>query len=216
MSAPLHDVPLIIFDLDGTVVDTLDLTVRCFQEAVAPGLGRVPDRAEVLARFGPADQHIVAEWVGPGHAEDAVQRLYACYDRELTGAGPFPGMRELLEDLRRAGRTTALFTGRGRPSTDVILQAMDLAGHFGCTVTGEEIPHPKPAPDGLLRVLALCRRSPAEAVYVGDSPLDEQAARDAGMRAVSARWSGHPRDEADGGEAVVADTVDDLRRLLLP
>jgi phosphoglycolate phosphatase-like HAD superfamily hydrolase len=98
------------------LVDTLEPTFRCFQDAVAPALGRVPTREEILERFGPADDEIVSTWVGEKEAEAAVRRLYAGYETAFRNVGPFPGLPELVRELRRRGSRTAIFTGRGRRS----------------------------------------------------------------------------------------------------
>ncbi len=194
---------LVIFDLDGTVVDTMAATFAAFKEALAPSLGRTPSREEILSRMGPADQDIIAEWVGPAEAGEAVARLYAAYRRLFRGLGPFPGMVELIRDLRGAGRRTALFTGRGRPSTEGILEGMGLAGLFEASVTGEEVPESKPAPDGVLRILELTGIPAADAVYVGDSPLDVRAGRGAGVAVVAVLWGTHRPGEFDAFEGLV-------------
>jgi HAD superfamily hydrolase (TIGR01549 family) len=205
---------LVIFDLDGTVADTLDATYRCFAEAVAPVLGRTPGDDEILARMGPADQRIIADWAGPEEAERAVARLYACYQREITRSGVFAGIPGLLKNLQRAGRRCALFTGRGRPSTGVVLGAVGLSEAFAVTVTGDEIPCSKPAPDGLLRVLDLLREPPETAVYVGDSLMDLHCAAAAGVRGIGALWGSREREALLASSFPTAETVAALARLL--
>lgn len=206
---------LVIFDLDGTLVDSLPATFTCFAEAVAPALGRYPSKEEILARMGAADQRIVADWAGPEHAEEAVRRLYACYAREFAGLAPVPGVVGLLRDLRAAGRQVGLFTGRGRPSTEVMLRSLGLVDLFDASVTGEEVPRSKPAPDGLAAILARTGIAAAAAVYVGDSPLDVAAARSAGVTPIAALWGSHQREELDAIDGLIeAETVDELRRIL--
>lgn len=172
---------LVIFDLDGTLVDTLEPTFHCFAEAVAPVIGFRPTKEQVEERFGPADHEIVSEWVGPEHAEAAVKRLYACYATQFAARGPFPGVVELLEGLQSAGHALALFTGRGRPSADQILRSMNLDRFFDTTVTGEEVPESKPSPDGLLKILKELDLLAANTIFVGDSPLDMRSAEGAGV-----------------------------------
>jgi HAD superfamily hydrolase (TIGR01509 family) len=206
---------LVIFDLDGTVVDSLPATFKCFAEAVAPVLGRFPDKREILARMGAADQHIIAEWVGERHSDEAVRRLYACYQREFASLTPFPGIVEAIHDLRAVGRLTGLFTGRGRPSTDVMLRAMGIGTLFDTSVTGDEVVSSKPDPDGLLVVTGRLSILPSDTVYVGDSPLDVRAALSAGVTPVAALWGTHQREEMEAFEGLtMAETVEELRTLL--
>jgi pyrophosphatase PpaX len=157
---------------------------------------------------------IVREWVGPDRAEEAVARLYTCYERAFSGTRPFPGILDLMRTLRDGGRRVGLFTGRGRPSTDRLLAGAGLAPWIEGSVTGDEVPHSKPAPDGLLALTRAFSVQPRDLVYVGDSPLDLQAADAAGVAFLGVAW-------ADGIEpitdprAVVLRTVGDLSRLLL-
>ena len=206
---------LIVFDLDGTVADTLAPTFRCFQEAVKPVLGRKPTRREVLDRFGPADHRIIADWVGEDEAADAIARLYDCYRRSYNDIEPFPGMVDLIRDLRKSGRKIALFTGRGRPSTDVVLRSMGLSSLFDFTVTGEEVPAPKPAPDGIHRILDVLNTAREETVFVGDTVSDLEAARGAGVHSVAALWDSPEPDRLVEKATIVATDVADLRKLLL-
>ena len=206
---------LIIFDLDGTLVDTLEPTFRCFQEAVAPALGRVPSEEEILERFGPSDHQIVSEWVGAKNAQAAVERLYTCYETAFAATGPFPGMVDLVQDLRRAGKLTAIFTGRGRTSTDAILRGMQLTHLFDAVVTSDDISRPKPAPDGLLMVLKLLKINGGKAVYVGDTVKDIEAARAAGVRSIAALWGSPEREVLEAGNDRSIASPAELRAMLL-
>ncbi len=209
------DLRLVMFDLDGTVVDTLGPTFACFQAAVAPALGRTPSREEILERFGPADHEIVSTWVGEAEAEAAVGRLYACYEHAFRDSAPFPGMIELLGEIRGLGIKTALFTGRGRPSTDVILRAMHLDTLFATTVTGDEAPRSKPAPDGIVTILRRLSVPPELAVYVGDTIMDVESAQAAGVLPLAALWRCPEPESFTRLTTPKADTVPELRALLL-
>ena len=207
---------LVIFDLDGTLVDTLPATFECFQKAVGDVLGKPPTREEILERFGPADHEIISTWVGPDHAAEAVKVLYACYETAFKKAGPFAGIHELLQELRARRKQTALFTGRGRHSTDIVLRSMGLDALLDFTVTGEEVPDPKPAPDGILKVLEVLNKEPEETVYVGDTVKDVQAAIRSGVTPVVALWGTPEPEKVLQEKAVLAKTVAELSELLLP
>jgi len=195
------NIRLVIFDLDGTLVDTLEPTFRCFQEAVAPALGRVPSKEEILQRFGPADHQIVSDWVGPEHAKAAVERLYSCYETAFADSSPFPGILELVRELRSQGKLTAIFTGRGRFSTEAILRGMKLADLFDAIVTSDDVDRPKPAPDGLIKILEILNVDAEEAVYVGDTVKDLEAARRASMSSIAALWGSPEKSALQGAES---------------
>jgi len=206
---------LVIFDLDGTLTDTLPPTYRAFGHALAPFLGRVPTPAEIQTRFGPADHEIVADWAGPEHAEEAVARLYTAYETELATAVPFPGIPELLSELRDRGRQVALFTGRGRASTDRLLHTLAIGRYFDTTLAGEEVPASKPAPDGILLTLERLGVAPGAACYVGDTLHDVTAARGAGVAPISVLWGSPEPEVLRAAPTRVVETTEDLRRALL-
>ena len=205
---------LLVFDLDGTLVDTLEPTFRCFQQAVAPALGRTPSKEEILGRFGPADHQIVAEWVGEPQAAAAVARLYACYESAFRNSGPFPGIIELIQDARVAGKKTAIFTGRGRKSTEAILKGMGLTELFDAVVCGDDVERPKPSPDGLLRILDLLAVDAEDAVYIGDTVKDLEAARAAGVFSIAALWGSPERHTLRIQGSLMAERPSDLRLLI--
>jgi AHBA synthesis associated protein len=153
--------------------------------------------------------------VGPKDAKPAVKRLYACYETAFADSGPFSGMVDLVRALRRAGKLTAIFTGRGRLSTDAILRGMQLQGLFNAVVTSDEIDRPKPAPDGLIKILEILNAEPTEAVYVGDTIKDVEAARAAGISSIAALW-GSPEKAAlqKIEETLVCATPEDVTALL--
>jgi phosphoglycolate phosphatase/pyrophosphatase PpaX len=180
----------VIFDLDGTLIDSLPLTFQAFREATRPFLNRDLTDEEIYARFGPADHEIVAGFVPPRHASEAVRRLMAAYEEGMDLIRFYPGIHGLVRDMRGRGLRLALCTGRGRPSTEVILRHHGVASWFEAVVTGEDVPRPKPFPDGILET---CRRmgvAPAEVLYTGDSIKDVEAGLAAGAFTVAALWAG--------------------------
>ena len=180
----------VIFDLDGTLIDSLAWTFQAMREAVAPELGRDLTDEEIYARFGPADHQIVADLVGPEARTETVARLMSAYERGLARMPLFDGVRALLAGLEERGLLLGLCTGRGRPSTDILLASHGLVDGFGASVTGEEVPWPKPAPDGILETTRRLGVRPGEAIYVGDSVKDVEAGLAAGTTTVAALWGG--------------------------
>lgn len=178
-----------VFDLDGTLIDSLPVTFDAFREATRPFVGRDLSDAEIYAHFGPADHLIVAALVGPNNAEAAIAELMATYRRRLAEMPLFEEIPGVLAELARLGLRLALCTGRGGPSTRLILEALGLTGYFEVVVAGDEVSRPKPAPDGILETVRRLALSPEEVVYIGDSIKDVEAGRAAGVFTVAALWA---------------------------
>jgi HAD superfamily hydrolase (TIGR01509 family) len=199
----------IVFDLDGTVVDSHRYTFAAFRFASSP-YRPPPSDAEVFAAFGPSERVILASLV-PAHAGDAYRRLQEYYARHAAGVEMHPEMRPLLRDLRDAGVRLGLFTGRGADSTELLLRALELEWAFEAVVSGDAAHRPKPAPDGVLHLLRVLGSAPNTSLVVGDSPLDLEAARSAATPAAFAAW--HAFVEPPAG-ALVLPQPDALRPLV--
>lgn len=183
-------VEAVVFDLDGTLADTLTLIVRAFNAAFGKHVGQELSWEEVEALFGPPEEVIAVNAVGEEGA-GAFLRTYRDYyaANHARLVKPIPGVSELLTDLKAVGFRLALYTGKGARTNSITLEALGLAQHFDVIVTGNDVTRYKPAPDG---VLLACRRlsvSPAEAVYVGDSPMDVEAGRAAGTLTAGVTWA---------------------------
>lgn len=177
----------VVFDLDGTLTDTLDLVVKGLNAALVPYWGAPKDLSEMRALFGPSEDRLI-EREAPGD-QAARERFYAVYEAEHARmAHVFPGAREALEDLLARGARLGVVTNKGRRSTMITLRAFSMLHLFDAIVTGDDLPRPKPDPEGILRVLSALGALPEETLYVGDSPGDMRAARAAGVHAVGAGW----------------------------
>lgn len=179
----------VLFDLDGTLVDTYRLYLEAYSRALEPYLGRRPTLAEFVERRPSSERHFLAAWIGAEAAaacHAAMQRHYAELHNALC-EGMYDGVREMLTALRTAGVPLGVVTGKGRGAWEVTRHALDL-GAFDVVVTDDDVEHPKPHPGGLLRALAALAVPPAGAVYVGDSVSDLQAGREAGTRVAAVLW----------------------------
>jgi HAD superfamily hydrolase (TIGR01509 family) len=136
--------------------------------------------------------------------EDAYARLQEYYAAHAPALAVHPEMRPLLQACRAARIRCGLFTGRGSDSTRLILATLDLASAFDAVVAGDEATRPKPAPDGVLQLVAALGCDAAATLVVGDSPLDVEAARAAGAEAVFAAWHAWAGSTPPRGVAVLA------------
>lgn len=214
---------VVVFDCDGTLVDSAALILaameRAFTEAgLTPpteaaarnivGLTLVEAMATLVPDAAAADHERLAE-----HYRTAFATLRAegAYDEAL-----FPGIAELLDDLDAAGRLLAIATGKSQRGLDHIVAKHGWEGRFVSLQTSDFHPS-KPHPAMLLRAIADAGGDPGEAVMIGDTSYDVAMARAASAAAIGVTWGHHAPDLLHrAGAHHVVDDVDGLRALLLP
>ncbi|SOD01747.1 phosphoglycolate phosphatase/pyrophosphatase PpaX [bacterium JGI 053] len=188
----------ILFDLDGTLIDTLWLYAECFRRTLAPHLGYTPSDEEMMARGPGSERSFLLGWLGAEAGERAHAEFGRHYE-ELHGAlheGVYDGVMEMLAALRAAGYPLGVVTGKGRHAWTVTDREMGL-GEFAVVVTDDDVAAPKPDPQGLLSAARALDVPPAEIVYVGDSEADLLAGRAAGMRTAAVLWPKTGAGEAE-------------------
>lgn len=211
----------VLFDLDGTLVDTAPDMVAVLQdlqrahnlEPVAYDVGRahVSNGALGLLALGfPDIQHAVGSELHTAYLERYALRI--CDASTL-----FPGLEGLLETLDVAGLPWGVVTNKPAHLTDSLLDSLALAARSACTVSGDTLPQRKPDPAPLLHACELAGLLPQNTVYVGDASRDIQAGQNAGMATVAAAY-GYVTPDDDpqrwGADLVAADTAE-LAQILL-
>ncbi len=161
----------VIFDLDGTLIDSLPLVLRAFAHALEPfGRGASMD---LFARLGGPPCRIFPSLLGDErHVPAALKRLQA-FNRENNHLiRPFYGVTVVLEQLQARGMALAVWTGRDRESTDWLLQKHGFSGFFSVVICGDDLPTHKPDPQGLREIILRLNVDPQEALLVGDADVD--------------------------------------------
>jgi len=177
----------VIFDLDGTIADTLPLCIAAFKKSIEPILNKEISEQEIIATFGPSEEGTIRKLI-PAHEEAGV-KSYLRYYQELhhTCPLPFPGILELLDFLKDKGIQLAMVTGKGVHSTKLSLAQFDLAHYFETLETGR--PEGPNKANGIRNVLSRLKTDADETIYVGDAPSDITACREAGIRIAAAAWA---------------------------
>jgi pyrophosphatase PpaX len=178
----------VVFDLDGTIVDSVELIIVSFQHAIREVLGREISREDSIVWVGrPLREQM--EMFSPEHAEELVcvyrEFNHREHDRMLK---LYDGILHLLDGLQRAGVKVGLVTSKSRYTTQMAFDLTGIESYFDSTVCSDESPGNKPSPEPILFSLAQMGADPRRAAYVGDSPTDMQAAHAAGVAAIAVTW----------------------------
>lgn len=209
--------PAVVFDLDGTLVDTIGLIVDSYQHAFQTVLGTQEDEAKIRSWIGQPLIRAFRE-VSPEQADE----LYATY-LEWNHANTerlirrYAGVDRLLSELDEAGVLIAAATSKRRTSAQMAAHLTGISAYLDVFVTMEDTDAHKPDPQPLLLAVKELGVQPHEAAYIGDAIVDVQAARNAGMSAVAVTWGAGVREALKAvNPDVLADSVDDLLHALLP
>jgi pyrophosphatase PpaX len=179
----------ILFDLDGTLIDSGAMILASMRHATRTVLGReIPDEL-LLAGVGSG---LMAEMRALDEARaDELVRVYREHNEPLhRDLQPCPGVIDLLPRLEVERRRLGIVTAKRRRTVDLAFAVLPLRGYFGVVVTAEDTERHKPHPEPLLLALERLGARAESAAYVGDSPFDVRAARAAGMTAVAVTWGG--------------------------
>jgi phosphoglycolate phosphatase len=184
---------LIVFDWDGTLIDSAAGIVECIQLASREMGLPVPDeeRARHVIGLGLHDSLRIAV---PDLPSESYGEFAALYRKNFLAREEsmqlFPGVREMLVSLRRRERLLAVATGKSRRGLDRALEANDLGAHFAASRCGDET-HPKPHPAMLLELMEHLSVEPARVLMIGDTSHDLQMARNAGVDALGVSYGAH-------------------------
>lgn len=179
-----------VFDLDGTVIDSLSFYVEALTE-IFQERGREFDDEVFRAGLTTPVETLLPRYLGETAARDVLSGLQMRFNRDARRIRPFDGMADCLAALKKRGAKIAFWTARERESAEIILENTGLGAMADSWVSGTCVVQGKPHPEGLLRILSEIGGTPAESVMVGDHEHDMIAAKDVGACAVRAAWGPH-------------------------
>ena len=188
--------PVVLFDLDGTLIDSGPIILASMRHASVTVLGREPDEELVRAAIGGPGLIAQMRDLDPDRVDELVDAYRAHNEPLHAELEAFPGVLELLPDLRDEGRTLGIVTAKRLRTVDLALDRFPVLREATDVVIGaEDTERHKPEPDPLLEAARRLDVDPADAAYVGDSPFDIRAAKAAGMLSVAVGWGGIHPDE---------------------
>lgn len=191
-----ENIRLFVFDLDGTLIDSkLDLALSVNAVRERAGLAPLPHE-KIHAFIGDGARSLIHRALGEqttGEALDDALGFFIRYYSEhaLDHTTPYPGVLEGLERLSSNGHKLTILTNKPARVSRDILTRMDLAGYFPIIYGGNSFDTKKPDPLGLETILRECNAEPAQALMVGDSPVDVKTARNAGAWSCGVTYGFH-------------------------
>jgi phosphoglycolate phosphatase len=200
MPSDSHPFRLLVFDWDGTLMDSIGTIVACTQATIRElELGELPEQT-IRGTIGLGLKETI-DILSPGCDEDLYERILDCYRKHWHSTYRdmpllFGGVGEMLEALAEEGYLMAVATGKSRRGLDYALEQTGLRGLFHATRTADEA-FSKPHPQMLLDILDELGVDPRDAVMIGDTTYDLEMARSARTHAVGVCSGGHCREELE-------------------
>jgi pyrophosphatase PpaX len=185
----------VLFDLDGTLVDSGAIILASFKHAARTVLARDIEEEQIAALVGGSNLHDQMRVLSPAHVDELV-RVYREHNRPLHDElQAFECVEELMETLSEQGRKLGIVTAKGRQTVDLAFGVLSLEPYFDAVVTADMTDRHKPDPAPVLKALELLASEPANAAFVGDSPYDVAAGKAAGVFTVAVSWGKiHPEE----------------------
>jgi pyrophosphatase PpaX len=200
--------PVVLFDLDGTVIDSGAIILASMRHAAKEVLGEEPSDELLMAAVGGPGLEAQMQALAPDRVDELVT-VYRAHNEPLHDELVCcPGVHDLLVRLKDEGRRLGIVTAKRRATVALAFDVLPLDHLFETVVGGDETKGHKPDPEPLLLAAERLGVDPGDCAYVGDSPFDIRAAKAAGMLAVAVTWGGiHERAklEAEHPDALVDD-----------
>jgi len=178
----------VIFDLDGTLANTLPLCISAFRNSIEPLINKRVTDDEIIATFGPSEEGTIMA-LAPNFYEKGVADYISHYEN-LHDMCPatFTEIPKLLANLKDRQVRTAMVTGKGKRSANISLEKFGIASYFELLEAG--MPEGPSKPKGIQNILNVWNNlSKEEVIYVGDAPSDITACREVGIPIIAAAWA---------------------------
>jgi pyrophosphatase PpaX len=208
--------PVVLFDLDGTVVDSGAIILASMRHATREVLGAEPAEEELMAAVGGPGLEAQMRALAPDRVDELVT-VYRAHNEPLHDElACCDGIEDVLVALKDQGRRLGIVSAKRRATIDLAFARIPIEHLFDVVVGGDETDRLKPDPDPLLFAAQRLSVDPGDCAYVGDSPFDIRAAKAARMHAVAVTWGGiHAREKLEPEEPdAIVDTAGELLAVL--
>jgi pyrophosphatase PpaX len=208
---------VVLFDLDGTLIDSGPIIIASMRHASLTVLGKEPDEELVRAAIGGPGLTAQMRDLDPDRVDELVDAYRAHNEPLHAELEAFSDVLGLLRVLRDEGRRLGIVTAKRLRTVELALDRFPvLRDAMDVVIGAEDTERHKPEPDPVLEALRRLSAAPEDAAYVGDSPFDVRAAKAAGVLAIAVGWGGiHPDERLlhEGPDALVH-TAEELHGVL--
>ena len=196
----MREISTVLFDFDGTVMDTREVVLRSWQHTFLTLEGKERDPAQIYRTFGEPLEYTMRNMFPHIDPQEAIE-IYRSYHKDNFGEliRVFPGIQELLEQLKEEKYRVGLVTSRLKSTTLEGLEAYRLSRYFDELVTCDDTTKHKPDPEPIFVALRKLNSSPREAVMIGDTMFDIGCAKNAEVMSVLVDWSVSVSEEEKKG-----------------
>jgi pyrophosphatase PpaX len=200
--------PIVLFDLDGTVIDSGAIILASMRHAAETVVGGDWHDEELMQAVGGPGLEAQMVALDPGldpARVDELFRVYRAHNEPLHDTLECcAGMEDVLTTLKERGHRLGIVTAKRRVTVDLAFARLPIEHLFETVVGGDETEHQKPDPAPLLLALDRLGARPEEAAYVGDSPFDMRSARAAGLYAIGVSWGRiHPPERLSDADMIL-------------
>lgn len=206
----------IIFDIDGTIIQSNELIFATFNHVTEKFLGKTTSPEEIIALFGPTEAVIIKQLFSDNF-ENVMNDYYQFYRQNHSKmAKVFEGITTLIDELKSRNILLSIYTGKGKGSTEITLEELGIRDKFDMIVTGDDIEGHKPSPEGVDVFINKYNLNRQRVLMIGDAPPDVKAAKVTGIKIASVLWDSYAKEEVlSMGSDYYFDTVKDLSDFLL-
>ena len=206
----------IIFDIDGTIVQSNELIFATFNHVTEKFLGKTTSPEEIIALFAPTEGVIIKQLFA-NNFDNVMLDYYKFYkENHNKMAKVFDGITELITELKNRNVLLSVYTGKGKGSTEITLEELGLNKMFDMVVTGDDIVGHKPSPEGVDIFVNKYNLNRSRVLMVGDAPPDVKAAKATGIKIASVLWDSYAKEEVlQMGSDYYFETVEELSNFLI-
>lgn len=209
----------VLFDFDGTVMNTNDVIINSWQHTFRTLENREEDEAKIIATFGEPLQVTMEKLFPNVPVEESIQ-VYRSYHYDNFGEliSLFPGMKELIAELKKRGYKLGMVTSRLRRTTEQGMEKYGIMEYFDTVVTADDTDKHKPDPEPINIALEKLGSVSEKSIMLGDTMFDILCAKNAGVKSVLVSWAMAVSEEEKTGPNrpdYIIDQANDLLKLLI-